>query len=346
MNLVWAGGPVAALLMGFNHRNKDGFAYQAGKRLAYSLPVFLSFAITQGIVPLLFLQLMYGPAYYTSSVLMAWPWLSVLAILLGAYYLLYIFKLKESAFGSKSVALLWLAFGLFTGIAFLFVNNMTLMLSPERWPTLAQGGVDGFALNLSDPQLILRYLHFMIGAFAVTGLGMGCFGIYYDHCNKPYSQWWIRNGAGLFLGATLLEFLTGLWFMLSLPKVAKAAYMGHDIVATSVFGVSTVMSVIALLGALMAWRSGSLRSMQVTVGAGLLSVLGMVVMRHLLRVMILHPILKPEQIPVSTQWDLLIVFVISTVLLAGYLIWLSRLVYSAFENPPADASAVSVSGIV
>jgi hypothetical protein len=71
--------------------------------------------------------------------------------------------------------------------------------------------------------------------------------------------------------------------------------------------------------------------MQLSMGAGLLSVLGMVVMRHMLRVLALHPVLKLENVPVRTQWDLLIVFVISAVLLAAYLVWLSRLAFSAFE---------------
>jgi hypothetical protein len=336
MNIIWAGGPVSALMMWLGRNNPDSHTYRAGKRLVTSLPVFLSFAITQGIVPLLFLQLMYGPAYYTSSVLMAWPWLAVLAILLMGYYSYYIFKLKGDTMGAKGHALLWGSFVLFGTIAFFFVNNMTLMLTPEKWPAMAAGGVDGLALNLSEPQVIPRYLHFLIGAFAVTGLALGTFGIYYDHKDKPFSQALIRTGAGIYTGFTLVEIFSGAWFLFALPQTMRMAYMGQDLVGTAAFGVSFALTLVSLLSGVLAWRSGGLLAMQVTLGAGLLVTLGMVVMRHLLRVMALHPILQPENIPVRTQWDLLIAFVISAVGLVGYLIWLSRLVYRAFGIPERD----------
>ena len=46
----------------------------------------ISLTITFGIAPLLFLQVLYGQFFYTSSILMAWPWFLVLVFLTVAYY--------------------------------------------------------------------------------------------------------------------------------------------------------------------------------------------------------------------------------------------------------------------
>ena len=45
-----------------------------GERLSRALPPTMAMTITLGVAPLLFLQVLYGQAYYTTSDLMAWPW--------------------------------------------------------------------------------------------------------------------------------------------------------------------------------------------------------------------------------------------------------------------------------
>ena len=54
--------------------------------VAKKLPVFLPATITLGIAPLLFVQVLYGQFFYTSSIVMAWPWFLVLVFLTLAYY--------------------------------------------------------------------------------------------------------------------------------------------------------------------------------------------------------------------------------------------------------------------
>ena len=44
------------------------------RRVAPVMPAVVSFTITFGVAPLLFLQLVYGQFFYTSSLLMAWGW--------------------------------------------------------------------------------------------------------------------------------------------------------------------------------------------------------------------------------------------------------------------------------
>ncbi len=77
-------------------KDKNSHEYRIGRGLAKGLPIYTSVAITQGIVPLLFVQLIYGPMFYTSSVLIAVPWFAIIFILLVAYFLLYWVVYKAS----------------------------------------------------------------------------------------------------------------------------------------------------------------------------------------------------------------------------------------------------------
>ena len=74
MNLWFVGLP-AALAM-FIIGGKSGRAWS--RRFLQQLPTIVAFGINFGIVPLLFLQTAYYKAFYTGTVLMAWPWLMVL----------------------------------------------------------------------------------------------------------------------------------------------------------------------------------------------------------------------------------------------------------------------------
>ena len=59
--------------------------------IAQKLPYFIAFAVNFGIAPLLFVQVLYGHFMYTSSVLMATFWLSVILLLIIAYAFTYLF---------------------------------------------------------------------------------------------------------------------------------------------------------------------------------------------------------------------------------------------------------------
>jgi hypothetical protein len=80
MNVALTGGFIAALFILYARRRQHEYARRIGYALAFSLPFFVSVAITQGIVPLLFIQLVYGPLFYTSSILMALPWMMMIFI--------------------------------------------------------------------------------------------------------------------------------------------------------------------------------------------------------------------------------------------------------------------------
>src|SRR3990172_2846567 len=107
------------------------------QRMGRPLTVSAAVAITLGVAPLLFLQLLYGPFFFTSSILMAWPWLSVIVLIMAAYGGLYLVELRGHALGRWGVAVRIGSALLFAAVAFIYVNNVTLMLTPDRWHEIA-----------------------------------------------------------------------------------------------------------------------------------------------------------------------------------------------------------------
>lgn len=342
MNVIFGGGFLCAGLFLASKNDKDSFSFRSAKALAISLPVFISFAITQGIVPLLFVQLIYGPAFYTSSIIMAVPWLMIVFIVMASYYLSYVviykvLKKDHDATTASWAALLLLLMALgFALTGWIFTNNMTLMLTPEKWGALYQSNSFGLHLNPNEPQLLSRYLHFFVAAIAVAGMTLGCFGLYMKNKEKEFSDWMVKTGARIYLGATLWQIPVGLWFLKTIPGQYAQAFLGGDAICTAVFAASMVLTLAAITTSAIAASAASKPAFIAALTANALVILTMIVNRHQLRSMYLDHHLQANLVPIQTQWDLLAIFLVSTVALILYLVWLSRLVWSGYH--PQDNS--------
>jgi hypothetical protein len=334
MNVALMGGFVSVGFLVAGKRQNNEFATRIGKVLAFSLPFFVSVAITQGIVPLLFLQLVYGPLFYTSSILMGMPWISVIFLLLIAYYAYYVYTYRRDTLGKRAPWVLVGAGLLFMTVAFMFTNNTTLMLVPQKWLALYHNSASGLNLNVDDPQVIPRYLHFMIAALAVTSLAVGCFGLYWYPRQKDYGQWLLRTSAGLFIVFTLFQLPVGIWFLLSLPDAVMWNFLGEDITGTAVFFSSLGLDVVALIAMALAWKNATPGPFRVGLATTLVIILLMVIVRHLVRVYSTQAFFQPERVPVETQPILLTLFLVSFVIGLIYIAWLLKITWDAYHQPP------------
>ena len=95
------GGVIILAISGFLGR-RDSRHHELTRRVARALPPVTAFTITLGVAPLLFLQLVYGQLFYTSSVLMAWYWLAVVLLVLLGYYGVYWYHLQHDPLGPKA----------------------------------------------------------------------------------------------------------------------------------------------------------------------------------------------------------------------------------------------------
>ena len=143
----------------------------AARALARRLTVVMTYVINLGVPPLLFSQVLYGRALYTSSILIGLYWISIIGILMLTYWLLYRFSARlEAGRSAWWVGLIaWLLAG---SVARLLSTNMTLMLRPEAWRDMYTASAMGAYLPTGDPTLTPRWLLMMAGGLFIGGLWM------------------------------------------------------------------------------------------------------------------------------------------------------------------------------
>jgi hypothetical protein len=139
------------------------------RALARRLTVVMTFVINLAVPPLLFAQVLYGRALYTSSVLIGLYWISIITILTLTYWLLYRFTARLEA--GKAAWWVGLSAWVLAGfIARLLSTNMTLMLRPEVWREMYSASSMGAYLPTGDPTLTPRWLLMLAGGFFIGGL--------------------------------------------------------------------------------------------------------------------------------------------------------------------------------
>ena len=143
----------------------------AASSLARRLPVVMTYVINLGVPPLLFSQVLYGRALYTSSVLIGMWWFAVILLLMACYWLIYRFNAAVERGGGAwwLGALAWLIAG---AIAKIYSTNMTLMIRPEVWQGMYAASATGAQLPPHDPTLMPRWLFMLAGGLVFAGLWM------------------------------------------------------------------------------------------------------------------------------------------------------------------------------
>jgi hypothetical protein len=325
MNLAAGGGIVAvwSSLRGRRHGEPGAPADAVHHRavavaLARLLPVATAFTITLGIAPLLFLQVLYGQLFYTSSVLMAWFWLAVIALLLVAYYGYYGFAHGEPLGHRGAVGWGMLSTGLVLLIGFLFSHNLTLMLRPDVWAGLYAESEHGLHLNFGDPTLLPRFLHFVPASAAVTGLALLALGGRWERTGLGPGAWTRERGFRLFAVATVVQGAAGVWLLFSLAPGVRALFLGDRAADTAALWGAVAAAVVSVVAVR--------RRPALGLGAIGVALLGMAYVRHRVRDASLLPHFSTDALAVRPQTAVFVLFLVA--LLAGLAVvaWmLSRL---------------------
>ena len=294
------------------------------KALAYELakviPLLIALAVNFGVAPLLFVQVLYGHLFYSSTILMGVFWIFIIPMLLIAYYAAYWYDFKFHPLGRAGILVLSFAFLLFLLIGFLFSNNMTLMLHPESWSAYLEHS-GGTLLNTADPTLWPRYLHFMIGGSAVGGIFVAIYGRFLTAKGQTIGRYATAVGMKLFLWLTLVQVAVGTWFLLTLPKELMLLFMGQNSLATLTFIGALLLIVVVLISAF--------RKM-VMVSSAMTAVLifCMVFMRDFVRGGYLRETFSPDMLEVVAEYSPM-VFFLATLLIGLMLIfWMVRAAFT------------------
>jgi cytochrome c len=190
------------------------------ERIAGTVTVNKSLAVVMGVGPLLVINALYGLYFYTANSLTGRAWISVVPVVISAFLLIYLHKYSWRALDQrKGLHIVIGAAGalLLLAVPLIFLANINLMLFPDRWLE-----VEGFVSALVLPNVLPRYLHFVLASLAVTALflaGMLCRRRFdfetalpgLDRCEVK------REMLTIALGATALQLLAGPLVLFTLP---------------------------------------------------------------------------------------------------------------------------------
>lgn len=168
MNYVLGGITYLGLssLAGKSNRN------QLALMLRDWMPFAIGVAITAGVAPLLFIQILYQKAFYTANLLLFHRWMIIIPILIIGFYLAYLLKTKKVAEWSYGVrVLLGLAsFACFAFIAYSWTENYLLsMASQQQWSDFYASDAVAYHSQAILPRLGVWFL----GAFATMSMLVG-----------------------------------------------------------------------------------------------------------------------------------------------------------------------------
>ena len=131
------------------------------------MPFALSAAITAGIAPLLFVQVLYQREFYTANLLSFHRWMAILPVLIVAFYLLYLLK-AERIRGKTAVQGIVAAtvMGCILFIGWSWVENHLLSLDHASWPKRYEMQ----AMTYGEPRALPRLGFWIATAIPTAGI--------------------------------------------------------------------------------------------------------------------------------------------------------------------------------
>ncbi|MBN1153381.1 hypothetical protein JXB12_00520 [candidate division KSB1 bacterium] len=283
--------------------------------IAPKIPTTFALAINFGVAPLLFIQVIYGQFIYTSSVLMAVYWILVIPLLIIAYYGAYIHIKNYSKARTLSVVSLMVTTLILLYIAFVYVNNMTLMMQPDKWASYFQDR-GGTLLNAADPSFLPRYLHFIVASVAISGLFIALVWYLRSRNTAAEAGEKINSGLKIYAIGTSVQVVVGFWYLLSLPRDLMLSFMGGNMVYTIILAAGIVLAMGSII-------TGFLKNLKATlIQLGILITI-MVITRANLRTLYLADYFKLNQLTLKPQTDVMILFLLVFIIglvAVGYMI--------------------------
>ncbi len=295
-------------------------------------PSLVASTVTLGVAPLLFLQVLYGQFFFTSSILMGWGWFSVFVVLIFSYYGTYLLSFKGQSLGGCRVPLLGLTVLIFLWIGFMFSNNASLMLNTRNWAAMYFADARGFHLNLGDPQLVPRYKHMVLGALAVSGLMLAWWGRSRLTRGDQSGAFMLRIGVRVFTWGTVFNIVLGLWYFFAQPSAVRKIFMGGDFAATAMFGTGFVMAIVLVVAGFMIKKQGEGANLWPISVLTVVQMVTMIMIRDVVRSGHLGSYYRPATFAIQSQVLNLVIF--GVLLLAGIavMVWMLRQLYMAWER--------------
>ena len=135
------------------------------------MPFLLSAAITAGVAPLLFIQIVYQAEFYTANLLLWWRWMVVVPVLIVAFYLLYLIKSSWlwNRIYSVRVAAVVVTSCCFVFVGFCWTANHLISCRSDQWAEIYATGRLPFTAAIVIPRMLV----WISGSFATMAATVG-----------------------------------------------------------------------------------------------------------------------------------------------------------------------------
>ncbi|MBI4584709.1 MAG: hypothetical protein HY717_11905 [Planctomycetes bacterium] len=299
---------------------------QAAERILVDwLPFALSAAITAGVAPLLFLQILYPRRFYTANLLLFHRWMAILPALIAGFYLLYLLKSRwmerRSRFIRTAASLGALLCFAFTGWS--WTENHLLSLDEPAWPAFYASR----SLIYRSTEVLPRFALWTAGSFpTLAALLLWQFRFGGNSVEVTARDW--RRLAEMALAGLALSLLAGGAYVAVMERPARERLIGS---------MALPYAVAALAGLAMqaaGWifqrrRDTSSQCCLVLISSGLLlSLLGIAVLREAVRLSAIDiQAFYPAHEQAAGEGGLLVFlffFTINAILIAGCFILARR----------------------
>ena len=297
MNFLF-GGTVVLLFGKMDDKWRDSTV----KTYVRLLPAAMAATITLGVAPLLFLQLVYYQQAYSAAIVSGWLWLGIIDAAIIGYYFFYGASFSTEGKPGRMRVFLSVSFVMLLFISFVYSTVFSMAERPDLYRALYAGNQSGAVVNSDIGAWGFRWLHMVLGAVTVGGFCVGFVGRH----NEPA----FRMAKTFYLYGMVVTMIVGMAYLFTLGDHLLPFMRSPAIWLLMV-------SVILSLGSLHFF----FKKKFLPAGSMLfVSMLGMVVIRHILRLIVLEGQFDPATIKVAPQWSVFVLFLVCFVV-AIALVW-------------------------
>lgn len=324
------------LIIGLNVRGRSSRSadlVSASFTLAKRLPVVMTYVINLGVPPLLFLQVLYGRHIYSSSVLMAVPWISIIVLVMLDYWLIY--RIVGAIEKGRTAWFLGIAALLVTmGIGQIYAMNMTLMLRPEVWRDMYLANPTGMQAPHGDPSTTPRWLFVMAGGPLFGGLWAALLS------NMVYLKEGVRttlrkSGGVLASVGAVLQVFFAIRIMSVQPDHVREGISGSPLYNFSALAFLVTVALAGAVGLVQGIGKGSTLLGTVGILTAFLATATAGIVRDGIRdFTLLKQGFNVYDVTVYANWSVLIAFLLLFVIMLGVIFWLFQVMRQA--TPPNE----------
>jgi hypothetical protein len=324
MNYVLAGSGYVALAGLFSRGDRSGMVRPMVATVRDWLPFMLGAAITAGVAPLLFVQILYKYNFYTANLLGFHRWMAILPILIVAFYILYLLKADRIRQWPRvvSISLSVIAFLCFAFVAYSWTENYLLSVAGrDVW---RDAYVDD-SLFYGETQLVPRLAIWFIGALPTMALMVSWQLWYAQGVDRPEVGGEVRHCATLAMAGLAATLIAGIvYFSVAGGQLRLAFY-------SWLAGPWFVLAVLGFAAQAFAWwrqrPASSFESKWLTLASigAVLTLLGMTVTREAIRLKVIggsefESVLAPHHAEAAEKGGIVVFlfFFVANILVIAY----------------------------